>query len=203
MALNNLVVVAINNSAKHLDSLRKLQEMQAEASASSTMSGETSAAGPDTRLRRISRDARASVVRRFSSSPPVTMPTASESLPASPRPDATVLRVPSLPAAGSPSAVETEDSTIQLDLSMECPEVVLIADARTDHSKAILLGGYISTKYLQTNEKMMVAMETKDLALRHLRYKDIIEGNVQYGREIFKPCSVYGEIRRVCEAIKN
>ena len=76
---------------------------------------------------------------------------------------------------------------------MECPEVVLIADAQSENSKAILLHGFISTKYLQTSEKMIVAMETRDLALRHLRYRDIIEGNVEYGREVFKPCSVYGE----------
>ena len=190
VALNNFVVVALNNSSKHLDSLRRLQELQSEAAQTeSENTGTTGNSASNTRLRRISRDARASVVRRLSS-----MPASTDSPPrqGSPKPHA-------LSAASSKCATEQEPSEMEgqiiVTLSLEQPEVVLIADAKSESSKAVLLHGAISAKYVQTNETMMISMETKELALRHLRYKDIVEGNVQYGRKVFKPCSVDGKFQ--------
>ena len=200
VALNNFVVVAINNSAKHLDSLKKLQELQAEATQS-----DATGSGADTRLRRMSRDARASVVRRFSVNPAATdgnllraspVPETSSSSSASPSPIA-------VKKAPEPESAPEVEGKIELLLSMECPEVVLISDAKSENSKAILLHGFLKTHFMQTTDKMMVTIETRDIALRHLRYKDIILGNVDYGRQVFKPCSLYGRSNELQDAFPS
>ena len=159
VALNNFVVVALNNSSKHLDSLRRLQELQAAdaaaaAAASSGAATNDAGSGPaaGTRLSRMSRDARASVVRRFSVNPAAA--TTTEELPAP-----SVLAASAAASAAknetSPAKAIAEDDSggiggkMEVEMSLEHPEVVLVADAKSENSKAILLSGLISLKYLQ------------------------------------------------------